>query len=150
METAPYQSVAQPAIAGHSFQVQLFNVCNPCHGVGEGPRLVPFMNSIVSAGVSQLKGSLDSWATNAAPLALRSYGTLAWEYANPGGLSSGGSGPTNAALQSLINTNIQKARFNLYSVYNDGSGGVHNPFFTLNLLSNAQVWVQQQIAHPTP
>ena len=44
----------------------------------------------------------------------------------------------------------QKARFNLYSVYNDGSGGVHNPFFTLNLLSNAQVWVQQQIAHPTP
>jgi hypothetical protein len=150
METAPYQSVAQPAIAGHSFQVQLFNVCNPCHGVGQGPGQVQLMNSIVSAGVSQLKGSLDSWATNAAPLALRSYGTLAWEYANPGGLSSGGPGPTNATLQSLINTNIQKARFNLYSVYNDGSGGVHNPFFTLNLLSNAQVWVQQQIAHPTP
>jgi hypothetical protein len=150
METAPYQSVAQPAIAGHSFQVQLFNVCNPCHGVGQGPGQVQLMNSIVSAGVSQLKGSLDTWATNAAPLALRSYGTLAWEYANPGGLSSGGLGPTNAALQSLINTNIQKARFNLYSVYNDGSGGVHNPFFTLNLLSNAQVWVQQQIAHPTP
>jgi hypothetical protein len=103
------------------------------------------LNGIVSTGVSQLKGSLDSWATNAAPPELRSYGTLAWEYASPGGLSSGGLGPTNAALQSLINTNIQKARFNLYSVYNDGSGGVHNPFYALNLLSNAQVWVQQQL-----
>jgi hypothetical protein len=149
MQTEPYQSEAKPAITGHSFQVQLFNTCTPCHG-NQGQGLVQFLNFIVSASVSQLKGSLDSWATNAAPPELRSYGTLAWEYANPGGLSSGGSGPTNAALQSLINTNIQKARFNLYSVYNDGSGGVHNPFFALNLLSNAQVWVEQQITHPTP
>jgi hypothetical protein len=142
MQTAPYRSVTQPAIAGHSFRVELFNTCTPCHG-DQGQALVQF--GIVSTGVSQLKGSLDSWATNAAPPALRSFGTLAWEYASPGGLSSGGLGPTNAALQSLINTNIQKARFNLYTVYNDGSGGVHNPIYALNLLSNAQIWVQQQL-----
>jgi hypothetical protein len=149
MQTEPCQSATNAAITGHSFRVQLFNVCTPCHD-GQGQELVQFLNFVVSTYVSQLKESLDTWATNAAPPELRSYGTLAWEYANPGGLSSGGPGPTNAALQSLINTNIQKARFNLYSVYNDGSGGVHNPFFSINLLSNAQVWVQQQITHPTP
>ena len=148
MQTAPYQSAAQPAITGHSFQVQLYNVCTPCHGSGQGQGLVELMNTIVSNEVSQVVGSLDQWATNASPPALRSYGTLAWEYANPGGLSSGGPGPTNAALQALIPVNIQKARFNLYSVYNDGSGGVHNPFYILTLLDTAQTWVQGELNKP--
>ena len=52
-------------------------------------------------------------------------------------------------LQSLINTNIQKARFDLYSVYNDGSGGVHNPFYALTLLDTANAWVQGQMV-PAP
>ena len=44
------------------------------------------------------------WAITKAPaiLGTTNYGTRAWEYANPGGLSSGGPGPTNAALQALI------------------------------------------------
>jgi cytochrome c553 len=148
MQTAPYQSAAQPAITGHSFKVQLFNVCTPCHD-GQGQGLVEFMNMIVSNRVTQVIGNLDAWATNTAtstvPPALTNYGTLAWEYANPGGLSSGGPGPTNAALQAMIPVNIQKARFNLYSVYNDGSGGVHNPFYALTLLDTAAAWVQGEL-----
>lgn len=123
------------------------DACTPCHG-DQGQELVEFMNSLISDLVSQVKRDLDSWATNSAPPALSGYGTLAWEYANPGGLSSGGPGPTNAALQSLIHTNIQKARFNLYLVYNDGSGGVHNPFYALELLDTAASWVQGQLNMP--
>ena len=148
MQTSPYQSAAQPAITGHGFKVQLYDVCTPCHD-GEGQALVPFFNSLVSNQVSQVKHNLDSWATTKAPAALRSYGPRAWEYATPGGLSSGGPGPTNAALQSLISTNIQKARFNLYSVYNDGSGGVHNPFHILTLLDTAAGWVQGELNKPS-
>ncbi|MGD0258669.1 MAG: cytochrome c family protein [Verrucomicrobiota bacterium] len=148
MQTSPYQSAAQPAITGHSFKVQLYDVCTPCHGSGQGQGLVQLLNLIVSNQVSQVKASLDYWATNTIttnfPSALRSYGTRAWEYATPGGLSSGGPGPT-ANLQTNIPVNIQKARFNLYAVYNDGSGGVHNPFYVLSLLSNAEAWVQQQL-----
>jgi hypothetical protein len=148
MQTAPYQSAAKPAITGHGFKVQVYNACTPCHD-GQGQGLAQFVNLLVSNRVTQVKGSLDAWATNYAPQALRSYGPRAWEYANPGGLSSGGPGPTNAALQSLINTNIQKARFDLYSVYNDGSGGVHNPFYILTLLDTANAWVQGQMV-PAP
>jgi hypothetical protein len=148
MQTSPYQSAALPAITGHSFKVQLYNVCIPCHG-NEGQALAQFVNSVVSNQVSQVRASLDYWATNAAPAALRSYGTLAWEYTNPGGLSSGGPGPT-ATLQTNIPVNIQKARFNLYAVYNDGSGGVHNPFYILTLLDTAEAWVQGELNQPNP
>ena len=149
MQTSPYQSAAQPAITGHSFKVQLYNVCAPCHGAGQGQGLVEFMNLLVSNQVSQVKMDLDSWAATKAPAALTSYGPRAWEYANPGGLSSGGPGPTNAALQALIPVNIQKARFDLYSVYNDGSGGVHNPFYILTLLNTAAGWVQGELNQPS-
>ena len=142
MQTAPYQSESKPAITGHNFKVQLYDVCTPCHGAGQGQGLVQFMNFIVTNRVAQLKGSLDAWATNAAPAALRSYGPRAWEYATPGALSSGGTGPTNATLQALIPMNIQKARFNLYTVHNDGSSGVHNPFYILKLLDTADAWVR--------
>ena len=147
MQTSPFQNETQPAVTGHSFSVQTYETCVPCHG-NQGEALVQFLGSIISNSVSQVKGQLDTWATNASPPALRSYGTLAWEYASPGGLSTGGPGPTNAALQSLISTNIQKARFDLYLVYNDGSLGVHNPFYALTLLETANEWVQEALNDP--
>ncbi len=149
MQTSPYQSQAQPGIAGHGFKVQLYDTCNPCHGVGQGQGLVGLLNFIVSTKVSQVKSDLDAWAITKAPAALTNYGTRALEYVNPGGLSSGGPGPTST-LQTNIPVNIQKARFDLYSVYNDGSGGVHNPFYVLYLLDNADWWVQGELNKPTP
>jgi len=85
---------------------------------------------------------------------------VAWEYTTPGGLSwqtnSSGwvtswsltnsvnfTGP-NAAGQALIPDNIKKARFDLYLVLNDGSFGVHNPFFALNLLYSAENFIIQE------
>jgi len=140
------QTQVQPAITGHSFKVELFNVCTPCHD-DQGQGLVEFLSFVVTNRVSELKGSLDSWATNKAPSALKSYGTRAWEYVTPGDLSPGGPGPT-AKLQALIPVNIQKARFDLYSVHNDGSGGVHNPAYVLTLLDTADAWVQGELNKP--
>ena len=143
MQTAPYQSAAQPAITGHSFQIQLYSACTPCHD-GQGQGLVQLLNFIVTNKVAQVKMDLDAWAVTKAPaiLGTTSYSTNAWQYVNSGTnlLSSGAPGPT-AALQLKIPVNIQKARFNLYSVYNDGSGGVHNPFYVLDLLNTADAWV---------
>jgi len=98
-----------------------------------------------------VKGSLDFWATTKAPAILGTaiYGTRAWEYVNPGSLSSGGPGPASA-LQAKIPVNIQKARFNLYLVNNDGSGGVHNPFYVLELLNTADAWVKGEQSKPSP
>ncbi len=148
MQTSPFQSETQPAVTGHSFSVQTYEACTPCHGT-QGEGLVQFLGFVVSNNVSQVKGQLDTWATNASPPALRTnYGALAWEYASPGGLSIGSPGPTNATLQAMIPVNIQKARFNLYIVYNDGSQGVHNPFYILTLLDTANQWIQETLNNP--
>jgi hypothetical protein len=108
---------------------------------------VQLLNFIVTSKVSEVKADLDTWALTKAPVALRSYGKNAWQYANPGtnSLSSGGPCPTSYMLQTNIPVNIQKARFNLYSVFNDGSGGVHNPFYVLDLLNTADMWVQGEL-----
>ena len=107
--------------------------------------LAGLVQGIVSNQVQVVKGDLDLWALTKAPAALTNFNERAWEYTSPGDLSSGGPGPS-AALQSLIATNIQKARFNLYLVHNDGSLGIHNPFYALNLLDTADEWVQEELA----
>jgi hypothetical protein len=112
--------------------------------------LAEFLNLIVTNKVALVTAELNTWALTKAPASLKSYGPRAWEYANPGGLSSGGTGPINSTQQALIPVNIQKARFDLYSVYNDGSGGVHNPFYVLDLLSTADGWVQGELSKPSP
>jgi hypothetical protein len=147
MQTATNQSASPPVIAGHGFTVQLYNTCTPCHGAGQGQGLVQLLNFIVTSKVSEVKADLDTWALTKAPVALRSYGKNAWQYANPGtnSLSSGGPCPTSYMLQTNIPVNIQKARFNLYSAFNDGSGGVHNPFYVLDLLNTADMWVQGEL-----
>lgn len=96
--------------------------------------------------IQQTKGLLDMWATNAAPAVLRTnYGTLAWEYTSPGDLSATtNSGPTTAQ-QALISTNILQARFDLYLVYYDGSYGVHNGPYDIELLQSAQTFVDSQL-----
>ena len=95
--------------------------------------------------VNSIKSDLDTWAATKAPESLRTkYGSRAWEYTNPGELSPGGPGP-NATEQALIRDNIKIARFNLYLVVNDGSVGVHNPQYCLQLLLFASDRVQQEL-----
>jgi len=144
MQTAPYVSEGQPSSSGHTFRVDSFDLCRQCHALPE--ELLAFATNAVATQIQQVKSALDLWATTKAPEALRQYGTRAWEYTNPGELSTGGPGPTTA-LQALIPDTIKKARFNMYLVLNEGSYGVHNPRFTVTLLDDAMTWVRQELGY---
>jgi hypothetical protein len=51
----------------------------------------------------------------------------------------------NATGQALIPNDIKKARFDLYLVLYDGSYGVHNGPYDIQLLQSAQNWVDGQL-----
>jgi hypothetical protein len=128
--------------SGHTFEVATYQLCLNCHSDPAG--LVQFVTNAIAGQIQQTKSYLDLWATNAAPVALQPYGTFAWEYTTPGDLSPGGSGPSTAD-QTLIPDDIKKARFDLYLVLYDGSYGVHNGPYDIQLLQAAQNWVEGQL-----
>jgi hypothetical protein len=135
-----------PAVTGHKFKVETFDMCRACHPLPE--MLADFVTINVSNRVQSAKQWLDVWATTKSPAGLRSYETRAWEFTNPGTLSNPpgvtNAGP-NTAEQALIPDNIKKARFNLYLVLHDGSYGVHNGPFATTLLEAAEKWIQQEL-----
>jgi hypothetical protein len=45
----------------------------------------------------------------------------------------------------MIPDDIKKARFDLYVVLYDGSYGVHNGPYDIELLQNAQSWIDGQL-----
>jgi hypothetical protein len=131
-------------LIGHTFKVQTYNSCRGCHPFPED--LAQLSTSGVSNQIQNIKASLDLWATTKAPAALRTqYGSRAWEYTTAGALSGGGAGPSNSE-QALIPVNIQKARFNLYLVLQDGSYGIHNGPYIITLLNTARDWVAEELA----
>jgi hypothetical protein len=156
------QSDAAPATThSHGFTVGTYDVCLQCHPFRPDLLLQFVEIPAISNRVHDLKYALDLWAATKAPAALQTNGSVAWEYTNPGGLvwqtNQAGivtgwvladqvsfKGP-DANGQTLIPDTIKKARFNLYVVLGDGSFGVHNPFFALNLLDTAQGWVTQEL-----
>jgi hypothetical protein len=143
MQTSPYQSPAEPAVAGHTFMVDSYNLCLDCHSE-PGP-LVQFVQGAISNQIQQITQNLNLWASTKAPASLwAKYQDRAWEYTTPGQLSSVGSGP-DASEQALIPINIRKARFNLYLVLYDGSYGVHNGPYCVSLLDQASQWVQAEL-----
>jgi hypothetical protein len=145
MPTREYESEASPAVTGHSFQVTAFESCLACHPTDPEGLVALVQDQVIKPLMQEVLVSLDRWATNSSPLVLRTnYGVLAWEYTTPGDLSTGASGPTTAE-QALIPDPIKQARFNLYIVNNDGSFGVHNALYSLDLLGAALAWVQSQI-----
>ena len=134
----------------HTFALNTANsylLCGKCHGINplDPESFKVFAQRAVSNRVQELKFDLDYWAANKAPAALfGKYGNRAWEYTAPGPLSPGGPGP-DAAEQALISTNIQKARFNVYVVLSDGSLGIHNPYYTEDLLDTAEDWIYAEL-----
>jgi hypothetical protein len=139
-------SEEQPvAPTGHKFAVDAFDACLSCHPTTPELLLELTQDFVIKPRIQDVKLALDFWATNSAPEALRSkYGVLAWEYTNPGDLSVGSPGPSEIE-QGLIPVNIKKARFNLYLIEYDGSYGVHNPFYSINLLDTALAWVWEEV-----
>jgi len=143
----------------HTFAVTSDTVCYNCHITP--PELLEefYLTPAINNAVTTLITAMNRWAATKAPAALRTNGVVAWEYTTPGGLTwttnSVGNvtswsltkpvtftGP-NTAGQALIPDQVKRARFNLYLVLNDGSFGVHNPTFAINLLSAAEVWMVQ-------
>ena len=152
------QSDAPPATTqSHTFAVASHDVCLNCHSTDPGSSGPGISNEVTTVLVL-----LNNWAATKAPAALQTNGAVVpWEYTTPGGLilqtnslgyatgwiqldQVNNSGP-NAAGQALIPDNIKKARFNLYLVVNDGSLGMHNWIFALNLLSAAQNMINQEL-----
>ena len=146
MQTSAYVSPAQPAVAGHQFMVNTYQVCANCHGsAANAENLAAFLNTVITSEIQTVTASLNEWGATTAPVALRTkYGAGSWEYTTPGELSTLAAGPTSAE-QALIPDNIKKARFDLYLVQNDGSHGLHNPLYSLDLLMFANDWVQQEL-----
>ena len=149
MQTETFVNESRPAVAGHQFTVESYAACVSCHATTNNARDLVFLtqNFVISPRLDDLKALLDDWALTKGPGMLQStnnYGKLAWEYTTPGELSVGGPGP-NSAEQARIPRNIQKARFNLYLVLNDGSYGVHNGQYAITLLDTAMDWVQEEL-----
>jgi Cytochrome c554 and c-prime len=149
---------AGSSVQSHQFVMTKYDVCLNCHNFDPEGLVEIVMVPAVSNRVYNLKYALDLWASTQAPPALQTAGVLPWEYTTPGGLiwQTNGAGQItgwvqvdqvnftgpSAPNQALIPENIQKARFNLYLVLNDGSYGVHNPYFALTLLDTAYYdWV---------
>jgi hypothetical protein len=148
-----------PASAhGHDTFTLKYDVCANCH---DGQLAQTIFTPIFSNEVVSVISGLNIWAATKAPAALRTRGTVAWEYATPGGLSwqtnsSGfvtswtqnsqvsfkGPSPANEAL---IPDNIKKARFDLYLFVNDGSLGVHNPTLSIELLNAAEDFTLEEL-----
>ena len=150
MQTTPFVSQAAPGDGGHKFTVDSYEVCAGCHGtLATVPQFMQQVQQFRKGNalyLQELTLDLDYWATNSAPAALRSkYGTNAWEYTAPGGLSPGALAGPNAAEQASIPANIQKARFNVYIVFSDQSLGVHNPYYVQDLLDQAETWIYNEL-----
>ncbi len=160
MQAVPYQSASQPGSAGHTFGV-INNSAGcagaSCHGSGDvANQLVPIVQRIITTNpdglypvhsISEVQSNLVQWALTKGPaiFGTTNYGAYAWEYSNPGELSPA-SLVTNAAPQALIPPNIKIARFNLYLVQNDGSFGVHNFNYIVDLLNTAYNLVNAELA----
>ncbi len=129
--------------AGHSFKAQSYELCQSCHSSPQ--LLVQFTTNAALYQIQRDKAALDFWAMIKAPVSLQKYGARAWEYSHPGTLSSVGPAPTTAE-QGLIPAAIQRARFSLYLVFNEGSFGVHNGPYAADLLQAAYDLVMEELA----
>jgi hypothetical protein len=133
-----------PASSGHSFEVTSYNVCAgaACHGSpANAIGAIGLAQYAVTNRINTLHAVLDLWALTQAPaiIGTTNYGVRAWEYTTPGELSPPGLGP-DANEQKLIPDIIKMARYNLYLVLYDGSVGVHNGLYDVNLLDTTLGW----------
>jgi hypothetical protein len=155
------QKDAPPATTHtHTFEVTSHAVCLNCHSFDPGNSAPGVSNQITTVLVL-----LNNWAATvrgAFQTNSGANGGALWEYTTPGGLklvtdplsgyatgwtlvNQGTNTGPNAVGQALIPDNIKKARFNLYLVVNDGSLGIHNWIFALNLLSAAENMIYQEL-----
>jgi hypothetical protein len=136
--------------SGHTFAVASYQLCDNCHSDPAG--LVQLVTNTIAGQIQNTISYLNLWATNTAAASTNAalaalaqqYGTRAWQYTTNGDWSTGATGP-DAAGQALIPDVIKMARFDLYLVLNDGSYGVHNGPYAIDLLATAQLWIESEL-----
>jgi hypothetical protein len=149
---------ANPVVKGHGWKVDVTSTNSACLACHDDPtdKLTSTKTALLTR-IDTVKGLLDQWATTKAPAALQTkYGARAWETTSPGVLSNPNglaiTGPTTAEQTNLVNgvqsvpTNIMQARFNLYLVVHDNSGGAHNAAYARTLLTVAENKVKAELA----
>jgi len=165
-QCASCHMTAAAAEGGHDHSLAVnYDVCAKCH-LQDARLLVKYsLQPSISNKVTSVISVLNRWAALKAPASLvTNANVVAWEYTtaggltwhtNPAGFATSWSltapvlrnGP-DAAGQALLKSRspgILQARYNLYLVLNDGSMGVHNPFYALALLDAAVNLVGQEI-----
>jgi len=150
MQCAACHMQATNGSSGHTFELASYQLCYNCHNNPAG--LVQLVTNSIAGQIQQTISYLNLWATNAAAgssnatlaAMARQYGTFAWQYTTNGDLSTGATGP-DAAGQALIPDDIKMARFDLYLVLDDGSYGVHNGPYDIDLLEAAQRWIESEL-----
>ena len=113
-----YESEEAPAIAGHTFALDLESCSTACHFIHPSTVQAEGALETLQQGIQErlddIEARLDAWGD--------------WNYSSEGG----------PADQSGIPDEILKVRFIKAYVENDGSLGLHNPSYIANLLSEAE------------
>jgi hypothetical protein len=113
-----YHDEQAPAISGHTFQIDFRGctaaTCHPSAAMAEADK---------EALQADVQGRLDD-------IAARLGDPATWEYTSNDGPDEDG--------QDLLSDEIKQIRFLYYYVLNDGSRGVHNPFYVNDILSKAE------------
>lgn len=124
-------------VAEHSFEPST-NACAVCHTNVAPDVLISNTQTEISNRINGVVATLRQWALTAASDKLSSSKSNAWEYASPGTLSVTNGAPAPlSANQVYVPDDIQKARFNVYLVWHEGSLGIHNKSYDTNLLTTA-------------
>ncbi len=132
---------------GHTFAM-MTNNCTLCHG--SVPNIEDFQTTTTNS-IAKAVDLLNQWAKVKGPgifgANYSKYGQNAWEYQNIGALASiTNAGPSSTDATKVPDA-IKQARFNLYSVLNDGSMGVHNPKYIPFLIADAAAKVTSQFSN---
>ena len=113
-----FESEEAPAIAGHTFMVDLDSCATACHFIHPSTAQAEGAMDTLQAGVQErldnIEARLDAWGD--------------WAYTSDGGPSD----------QSAFPDEILQVRFLKTYVENDGSLGMHNPGYVDDILSEAE------------
>jgi PKD repeat protein len=164
-----YAAGSHTNVTGHTFNLDYNGCLTSCHSSYTADALTAKINNlqfIESNNIVRVASMLNQWGLTKATGPLTNYAQMAWEFANPGMLSSpdathkvgppsafnakfsaipgGDAKGTNDNLQLQIPQDIRIARFDLYMAYNDQSKGVHNPSYVQALLDDAATRVGNQ------
>jgi len=124
-----FQSEQAPAIAGHTFEVDLDSCVTACHFIhpstAQAQGALGTLQAGIQARLDDIESRLDAWA--AANPVDADPDTTDWEY-------SGTNGPQD---QDAIPADIKKVRFLLRYAEGDGSLGMHNPAYIRDMLIEA-------------